>query len=160
MAWVRHPLQTITELCRGDLKAFFLGKIRTFPYTEAIALRLLTVRLLLPPTPFTAFRAMQTHSTPSCLQESASGIQYLHAVGIIHRDIKPANILIGGRADNAKIADYGISRAATLDQTMTCVGTLLYQAPEISKGERYGFAADVFSFALTAYSVCDRVRWG
>ena len=158
LAWVRHPLQTITELCRGDLKDFYLGKMRTFLYTEAIALRLLTVRLLPPPTPFTALRGMQTHPPPRP-QESASGIQYLHAVGIIHRDIKPSNILIGGRANNAKIADYGISRVADLDQTMTYTGTILYQAPEVSQGKRYGFAADVFSFALTAYSVCDRVRW-
>ena len=80
-------------------------------------------------------------------------------MGIIHRDIKPSNILIGGRANNAKIADYGISRVADLDQTMTYTGTILYQAPEVSQGKRYGFEADVFSFALTAYSVCDRVRW-
>ena len=61
LAWARHPLQTITELCRGDLKDFYLGKIRTILYTEAVALRLLMVRLLPPPTPFTAFRGMQTH---------------------------------------------------------------------------------------------------
>ena len=79
-------------------------------------------------------------------------------MGIIHRDIKPANILIGGNDGNAKIADYGISRVASLDETMTSVGTLLYQAPEVSKGERYCFKADVFSFALTLYAVCDRVR--
>ena len=40
---------------------------------------------------------------------------------------------------------------------MTIKGTLIYQAPELSRGERYGFAADVFSFALTMYEVCDRV---
>ena len=39
-------------------------------------------------------------------------------------------------------------------------GTLIYQAPELSRGERYGFAADVFSFALTMYEVCDRVSVG
>ena len=93
-------------------------------------------------------------------QESAAGLLYLHTVGIIHRDIKPGNILVGARNKNAKIADYGISRVATLDATMTIKGTLIYQAPELSRGERYGFAADVFSFALTMYEVCDRVRVG
>ncbi len=96
------------------------------------------------------------YSAPTS-QESAAGLLYLHTVGIIHRDIKPGNILVGGKKKNAKIADYGISRVATLDATMTIKGTLVYQAPELSRGERYGFAADVFSFALTMYEVCDRV---
>ena len=68
--------------------------------------------------------------------------------------------MVGGEKKNAKIADYGISRVATLDATMTIKGTLVYQAPELSRGERYGFAADVFSFALTMYEVCDRVSVG
>ena len=78
-------------------------------------------------------------------------------MGIIHRDIKPANILIGAIAGLAKIADYGMSRVATVDNTMTLVGSVVYQAPEITRGERYGFAADVYSFALTTYAMCDRV---
>lgn len=94
------------------------------------------------------------------LQESASGIFYLHSVGIIHRDIKPKNILVGGNGNSAKVADYGISRIATLEQTMTAVGTLVFQAPEISRGERYSFKADVYSFALTTYAICDRVGCG
>ena len=82
---------------------------------------------------------------------------YLHSVGIIHRDIKPANILIGRKAMTAKIADFGISRIANVDGTMTIKGTLLYQAPEVSREERYGFPADVYSFAITMYELCDRV---
>ena len=94
---------------------------------------------------------------PLYQQESASGILYLHTVGIIHRDIKPANILIGGKAKTAKIADFGISRIADVNATMTIKGTLLYQSPELSRGERYGFPADVYSFAITMYELCDRV---
>ena len=40
---------------------------------------------------------------------------------------------------------------------MTHTGTMLYTAPEIFRGERYDFAADVFSFAITMYELCDRV---
>ena len=41
---------------------------------------------------------------------------------------------------------------------MTHKGTFLYQAPEISRAERYGFAADIFSFGITMYEVCNKVR--
>ena len=101
------------------------------------------------PLPFSLYRLPP--------KESASGILYLHTVGIIHRDIKPANILIGGKAKTAKIADFGISRVANVGATMTIKGTLLYQAPEVSREERYSFSADVFSFAITMYELCDRV---
>ena len=60
----------------------------------------------------------------------------------------------------AKVADYGISRVATADATMTHKGTFIYCAPEISRGERYGFAADIYSFAITMYELCDRVSFG
>ena len=65
--------------------------------------------------------------------------------------------MIGGKAKTAKIADFGISRIADVNATMTIKGTFLYQAPELSRGERYGFQADVYSFAITMYELCDRV---
>lgn len=99
-----------------------------------------------------------THLTAPILQQgTASGLLYLHSVSIVHRDVKPGNILVDAKNKIAKVADYGISRVVDATETMTLVGTPLYQAPEISRGERYGFAADVYSFALTMYAVCDRV---
>ncbi len=106
-----------------------------------------------------SFSHALTCPSPAKPQESASGIMYLHSVGIIHRDIKPVNILVGKEGKTAKIADYGISRRAAVDMTMTQKGTLVYQAPEVSRGDRYGFAADVYSFAITMYELCDRVSW-
>ena len=53
--------------------------------------------------------------------------------------------------------DFGIARVADADSTMTHKGTMIYQAPEIARGERFYFAADVFSFAMTMYEVCLRV---
>ena len=43
LGWVRNPLQTITELCCGDLKAFYSNKIEELQYSEMVALRLLRV---------------------------------------------------------------------------------------------------------------------
>ena len=44
LGWVRNPLQTITELCCGDLKAFYLNKIEQLQYSE-ISLGLLKPEL-------------------------------------------------------------------------------------------------------------------
>ena len=43
LGWVRKPLQTITELCCGDLKAFYENKIEVLQYDELQAVRLLKV---------------------------------------------------------------------------------------------------------------------
>jgi Janus kinase 2 len=49
-----------------------------------------------------------------------------------------------------KVADFGEARALASDSTMTQVGTPMFIAPEIVKGDHYGTACDVFSFAMTA----------
>ena len=43
LGWVRQPLQTIMELCLGDLKGFYGDRIEGFSFTESEALRLLKV---------------------------------------------------------------------------------------------------------------------
>ena len=48
----------------------------------------------------------------------------------------------------ARIADLGEARIMAEDRKMTMVGTKLYTAPEVLRGEQYGTAADVFSFSI------------
>jgi serine/threonine protein kinase len=62
------------------------------------------------------------------LLEVASGLDYLHAMGVVHGDLKTANVLLkagpggrdGPRARGAfvcKLADFGLSRVMDLDAT-------------------------------------------
>jgi len=88
------------------------------------------------------------------------GMTYLHGIsyqdvesgskvnGILHRDLKPDNCLVT-ETYGIKISDFGESRAVSDKDQMTQVGTPIYIAPEIVKGDRYTSSADVFSFALT-----------
>ena len=99
----------------------------------------------------------------------ACGLHYLHNVkyydynerksktSIIHRDVKLDNVLVfsqvGTSHGTCKLTDFGESRAVSIDETMTAVGSPLYMAPEVIKGEQYTLKADVFSFGMLVLAV-------
>ena len=89
--------------------------------------------------------------------ELASALAAAHEVGILHRDVKPSNVLIA--ADGAaKLTDFGISHAAgdvSLTSTGMITGTPAYLAPEVARGEKSGFPADVFSLGATMYAALE-----
>lgn len=80
----------------------------------------------------------------------ANALVYLHSLApvIIHRDLKSRNVLLTEKL-TAKLSDFGLSREFQFDQTMTGgVGTLLWTAPEVLRGEKYSEKADIYSFGI------------
>ncbi|EGZ20941.1 hypothetical protein PHYSODRAFT_489196 [Phytophthora sojae] len=83
----------------------------------------------------------------SLLHQAALGLEYLHERGIVHGDLRCSNILIGSEG-LSKLANF--TRSAKVGQTAISsrVGSMRWQAPEISDGKTLSFASDVYSLGM------------
>ncbi len=92
------------------------------------------------------------------LLQTARGLSYAHARGVIHRDIKPSNLLLD-RNGTIKILDMGLARldAASSDHDQLTgsgliMGTADYMAPEQAVDTHQADArADIYSLGATLW---------
>lgn len=85
--------------------------------------------------------------------EIASGLQALHASGIVHRDVKPSNIMLRHER-GAALTDFGLATGpayTVLTRTGQVMGTLDYIAPELIRGEQATASSDVYSLGCVIY---------
>mgnify|MGYP006195677855 CR=1 FL=1 len=88
-----------------------------------------------------------------------------HALGIIHRDIKPANILVYPRSDDTigvKVVDFGIARSGArsnsrITTTGVVVGSPMYMAPEVARGEELDARTDLYSLGVVLFEMISGV---
>jgi len=81
-----------------------------------------------------------------------SALQYLHENDILHLDLKPANVLV--TPDNqVKVIDFGCSQKASKPVLSTMQGTLAYRDPELFQGQLPTTKADIYSLAITLWSL-------
>lgn len=90
------------------------------------------------------------------VRQIAAGLDYAHSRGVIHRDIKPANVLMPNEGGGAKIADFGIAKAAlggSITMSSSVLGSPHYMSPEQIEGRSVTGRADQWSLAVTAYEL-------
>ena len=84
----------------------------------------------------------------------AEALGYAHDQQVVHRDIKPANIMLM-KADQVKVADFGIARVMSSSKTHTGVifGTPSYMSPEQVAGKKVDGRSDLFSLGIVFYEM-------
>jgi len=93
------------------------------------------------------------------IAQVGSGLDAIHAAGLVHRDVKPANVLLSGPegAEHAYITDFGVARNVStesgLTQTGRFVGTLDYVAPEQISGGAVDARADVYALGCLLFKL-------
>ena len=119
----------------------------------------------------TLYDLVRSVGTDSCdggllgpLIDVLSGCAYLHACKppLLHRDLKPPNVLHDEKL-RCKLCDFGTAfelQPPPAPQPTEWIGSPLYVAPEIDKGQPYGLPADVFSFGVLAYELFHLVATG
>lgn len=92
-------------------------------------------------------------------QQILSGVDAVHASGIVHRDIKPSNVMLARQADGqlqAKLIDFGIAArradAAPGRAPGPCLGTPAYMAPEQFHGQS-NERSDLYAVGLCLYEM-------
>lgn len=102
---------------------------------------------------------LEPAAAAALIAQVGSGLDAIHAAGLVHRDVKPANVLLGetGGEDHAYITDFGVARNVStesgLTQTGRFVGTLDYVAPEQISGGTVDARADVYALGCLLFKL-------
>lgn len=85
------------------------------------------------------------------------GLMECREKNIIHRDIKPDNMFVDAKG-RFRLGDFGVARQLDESMCSSIRGTPLYMAPEVYKGEKYDYTADIYSLALVMYTLLNHYR--
>ncbi len=102
-------------------------------------------------------------------EQIADALAHAHKHGVIHRDLKSSNIMISPEG-RAKVLDFGLAKRHRIEgvteQTRSQessaneggIGTMLYTAPEVFRGEPTDVRSDIWSLGVVLYEMTSGER--
>lgn len=102
--------------------------------------------------------ALEEEQLQCIIAQVVKGLVVMHKAKTLHRDVKADNILLNLEGE-AKLADFGVSKTmmSTMGKKMTATGSPYWIAPEVMTSERYDDRVDVWSTAITAIELAEKV---
>ena len=94
----------------------------------------------------------------SLMRQVALGLYYLHCCKppVLHLDLKSANVLLDAHG-HAKVCDFGLAHLKLGSDVRTDrMGSPMWTAPEVLKGEARDEKADTYSYAMLMYEILTR----
>mmetsp|Transcript_38507 Transcript_38507/g.101577 ORF Transcript_38507/g.101577 Transcript_38507/m.101577 type:complete len:203 (-) Transcript_38507:499-1107(-) len=91
-------------------------------------------------------------------RQVALGVYYLHCCKppVLHLDLKSANVLLDQHG-HAKVCDFGLAHLKLDSDVRTDrMGSPMWTAPEVLKGEARDEKADTFSYGILLYELLTR----
>ncbi|OGV56767.1 MAG: hypothetical protein A2017_09890 [Lentisphaerae bacterium GWF2_44_16] len=147
----RHEIRIMSDLEHPNVIKFYkMGDYNGCPYIlmdyiHGINLEEFIVTRGLPDLKVIFKAALQT----------ASALEEVHKNGIVHRDIKLKNLMLELQSGRLYLTDFGIARGMNEGTNIThdgfIVGTPIYMAPEMFRGESSTFSSDIYSYGVTMY---------
>jgi len=103
-------------------------------------------------------QGFSVHHAVQVALQLLSGLDAMHAAGVLHRDLKSDNIMISGtdEAPKAVLIDFGLSRS--LGKTGRVAGAPMsgsmgYMAPEQVEGKELSLQTDIFGFGVVLFEL-------
>ena len=88
----------------------------------------------------------------------ASGLEAVHAMGVVHRDLKPQNAM-RNTTGQIRLMDFGIAKRVHGDATTastaegSILGTPEYMSPEQARGQETDFRSDIYSLGIVIFEL-------
>jgi tRNA A-37 threonylcarbamoyl transferase component Bud32 len=101
-------------------------------------------------------RGMRPAEALDYLEQMATALRVVHAVGVLHRDLKPGNVMM--RTDGSiALIDFGLAKHFEMPTDITATGEIFgtpyYMSPEQGHGQPLDERSDLYSLGVIFYEM-------